>query len=119
MMSDKDVDATLPIFAEVMSTVVVTRVGSTSRGMAVDELADRASGVFGADRVERADSMQEALDVALRLADEAGPTAGVLVAGSVIAAGEARALLKPAKAEPASNEPIWSVGPSTEDEASW
>ena len=118
MMSDKDVDATLPIFAEVMSTVVVTRVSSTDRGMGVDDLAERAAGVFGSDRVERAESMSAAIDLALRLADEAGPSAGVLVAGSVIGAGEARSLLKPASgsaARSSSDEPLWSVGPSLDD----
>jgi dihydrofolate synthase/folylpolyglutamate synthase len=37
--------------------------------------------------------MTEAIETAVRLADEAGPGAGVLIAGSVYAAGEARALL--------------------------
>ena len=37
--------------------------------------------------------MAEAIETAVRLADEAGAGAGVLIAGSVYAAGEARALL--------------------------
>ena len=49
--------------------------------------------MFGAERVTVAPTMTEAIDEAVRLADAAGPGAGVLIAGSVIAAGEARALL--------------------------
>ena len=37
--------------------------------------------------------MSQAIEAAVQLADEAGPGAGVLIAGSVYAAGEARALL--------------------------
>jgi dihydrofolate synthase/folylpolyglutamate synthase len=40
-----------------------------------------------------ADDMAAAIEEAVRLADEAGPGAGVLIAGSVYAAGEARAML--------------------------
>ncbi|MCA0295466.1 MAG: bifunctional folylpolyglutamate synthase/dihydrofolate synthase [Actinobacteria bacterium] len=93
MMADKDVDGVLSIFAEAMSTVVCTTIGSTSRAMSAEDLGERASGVFGEDRVRVAPGMAAAIDEAVRLADEAGPGAGVLIAGSVYAAGEARALL--------------------------
>ncbi|WP_428530791.1 bifunctional folylpolyglutamate synthase/dihydrofolate synthase [Propionicimonas sp.] len=93
MMADKDVAGVLSIFAEAMTTVVCTTIGSTSRALPASGLAERAAEVFGADRVVVAASMAEAIDEAVRLADEAGPGAGVLVAGSVYAAGEARALL--------------------------
>jgi dihydrofolate synthase/folylpolyglutamate synthase len=93
MMSDKDVTGVLTIFAEAMTSVVCTTIASTSRALPAAALGERAAEVFGADRVQVADSMVEAIDTAVRLADEAGPGAGVLVAGSVYAAGEARALL--------------------------
>ena len=38
-------------------------------------------------------SLPDAIEAAVTLADEAGAGAGILVAGSVILAGEARALL--------------------------
>lgn len=95
MMRDKNVEEVLRILSEAMSDVVVTRVQSTERGLPVDELADLASGVFGADHVTSAESYREALDIAMAQADEAGPSAGVLVVGSVIGAGEARAILVP------------------------
>lgn len=93
MMADKDVDGVLAIFAEAMTSMVCTTIASTSRALAAEALAERASGIFGGDRVRVASGMAEAIEEAIRLADEAGPGAGVLIAGSVYAAGEARALL--------------------------
>ena len=49
--------------------------------------------MFGGDPVRAAATLAEAIEEAVRLADDAGPGAGVLIAGSVYAAGEARALL--------------------------
>ncbi len=93
MMSDKDVDGVLEIFAERMASIVCTGVASTSRGLPPVELAARAEEIFGAGRVHTAATMADAIDTAIALADDAGAGAGVLIAGSVIAAGEARALL--------------------------
>ena len=107
MMADKNVDEVLGVFAEAMTDVVVTKVSSTDRGLDIDELVDRASGVFGADRVDSAPSYAEAIELAMRLADEAGPAAGVLIAGSVIGAGEARALFAP---DISGRERVVSVG---------
>ena len=70
-----------------------TTVDGTSRALAPEALGERATEVFGADRVRVAPTMADAIEVAMALADEAGPGAGVLIAGSVIAAGQARALL--------------------------
>ena len=93
MMADKDVARVMGIFAEAMTTVVCTTIASTSRALPAAALAELAADVFGAERVRTADSMAAAIDEAVRLADEAGPGAGVLIAGSVYAAGEARAML--------------------------
>jgi dihydrofolate synthase/folylpolyglutamate synthase len=57
------------------------------------ELAVRAGEVFGPDRVRTAENMTAAIEQAVALADLSGPTSGVLIAGSVYAAGEARSLL--------------------------
>lgn len=103
MMADKDVAGVLPIIAEDADEVVVTTVSSTTRGMPVDELAALAEQHWP--RVHRAPSIAEAIDMAVGLADDAGTHAGVLVIGSVIAAGEARALLAlPADASPAEDD---------------
>ena len=93
MMADKDVDGILAIFAEKMSEIVCTGVQSTSRGLPPAELAEAAEEHVGAAHVHTAATMADAIDTAIALADAAGAGAGVLIAGSVIAAGEARALL--------------------------
>ncbi len=93
MMADKDVDGVLSILAEAASTLVCTSIASTDRALPAEALGERAAGIVGVDRVRIAPTMAEAIDEAVRLADEAGPGAGVLIAGSVYAAGEARALL--------------------------
>ncbi len=93
MMGDKDVTGVLSVFAEAMTTVVCTSIASTSRALSASELGERAAEIFGAERVRVAPTMAEAIDEAVRLADESGPGAGVLIAGSVYAAGEARSLL--------------------------
>jgi len=100
MMRDKDVDGVLEIFAERMDSIVCTGVGSTGRGLTPEELAARAEEHFPAGRVSVAPTMADAIDRAIALADEAGGRAGVLIAGSVIAAGEARALLVHGVPEP-------------------
>ena len=65
--------------------------------MPVDELAARAVAVFGADRVTVEPRLDDALEAAVRLAEDTGDDvlsgAGVLVTGSVVTAGEARTLL--------------------------
>lgn len=93
MMADKDTEAMLSIFAEAMTTIVCTSIASTDRALSASALGERAAGVLGEDRVLVAPTMAQAIEEAVRLADEAGPGAGVLIAGSVYAAGEARALL--------------------------
>lgn len=93
MMADKDVAGVMGIFAEAMTTVVCTTIASTSRALPAAALAELAGEVFGAERVRTAGDMAAAIEEAVRLADEAGPGAGVLIAGSVYAAGEARAML--------------------------
>lgn len=93
MMADKDVEAVLTILESRVDQVICTRVSSTSRAMVVDELAELAEDVFGSERVHRAETVPEAIALAVRLAEDAGPDAGVLVAGSVYLAGEVKALL--------------------------
>lgn len=94
MMQDKKAEEVLEILAEKMDQVVITTMASTSRARSVDDLAAVAETVWETSKVHRAATMREALDLAVMLADTASTQAGVLVAGSVIAAGEARELLK-------------------------
>jgi len=93
VMADKDVAGLLGIFEEAMTTIVCTTVAGTNRALTPEVLGERAAGIFGEDRVRVAATMADAIETAVALADEAGPGAGVLIAGSVIAAGQARTLL--------------------------
>jgi dihydrofolate synthase/folylpolyglutamate synthase len=64
--------------------------------MPADELAEIAVDIFGADRVDVATRLDEAISIAVERADEDDEFggAGVLITGSVAAAGQARRLLK-------------------------
>jgi dihydrofolate synthase/folylpolyglutamate synthase len=96
VLSDKDARGLLEALEPVLATVVVTR-SSSPRATDVDALAAIAVEIFGAERVEVATRLAEALDVAIEHADaaaaELGGGTGVLVTGSVVTAAEARALL--------------------------
>jgi dihydrofolate synthase/folylpolyglutamate synthase len=104
--ADKDVPPMLDQLEPVVSDLVVTR-NSSPRSMEVAKLADLAGAVFGPDRVHAAPRLDEAIEVAVTLADEAAVAAGgadglapgatgVLIVGSVVTAGDSRALLVPA-----------------------
>lgn len=93
MMRDKDAAGVLELLEPEVGTLVVTGVAGVDRAYPAAELGELAAGVLGEERVRVAPSMQDAITLAVELSDEAGPGAGVLVVGSVIAAGEARALL--------------------------
>jgi dihydrofolate synthase / folylpolyglutamate synthase len=94
---DKDVTGILDELEPVLSELVVTR-NSSRRSMDPGDLAELAAGVFGPDRVHSAGRLDDALEIAVGLADDAAGEEGlgrpaVLVTGSVITAGDARLLL--------------------------
>ena len=96
-MRDKDVLAILETLEPVLAQIVVTR-NASERSLPVGELAELAREVFGDERVVEAKRLDDAIDKALGLAEEAVPAgtsggAGVIVTGSVVTAGEARTLL--------------------------
>jgi dihydrofolate synthase / folylpolyglutamate synthase len=94
VMADKDARGMLTIFEEIMNQVVVTQVASTTRGMPAPELGVIAAEIFGAERVQVAPRVDDAIETAVSLAEAEGVGApGVLVTGSVILVGEARTLL--------------------------
>jgi folylpolyglutamate synthase/dihydrofolate synthase len=105
---DKDVPGILDQLEPVVADLVVTR-NSSDRSMDPEKLAELAAAVFGPERVHLARRLDEALETAVTLADaasgEEGLTrTGVLVAGSVITAGDARVLLAGHQAEVAGPE---------------
>jgi dihydrofolate synthase/folylpolyglutamate synthase len=96
MLADKDVAGSLAVLEPALDQIVITQ-NSSPRAMDVDELAALAVEVFGADRVTVEPRLDDAIEAGVRLAEEnvdgilSG--AGVIVTGSVVTAGEARALL--------------------------
>jgi folylpolyglutamate synthase/dihydrofolate synthase len=104
---DKDVPGMLDSIEPFADSLVVTR-SSSSRSMEVAKLAELAVSVFGPDRVHAAARLDEAIDIAVGLADEVSSeeatsgrvvpgSSGVLITGSVFTAGDAKALLAPAR----------------------
>ncbi|HYT10063.1 MAG TPA: folylpolyglutamate synthase/dihydrofolate synthase family protein [Mycobacteriales bacterium] len=95
VLGDKDVRGMLAELEPVLDEIVVTE-NSSPRRMPVDDLAALAVEVFGADRVAVEPRLDDALETAVRLAEEGEDQlggSGVLVTGSVVTAGEARTLL--------------------------
>jgi dihydrofolate synthase / folylpolyglutamate synthase len=96
MLVDKDVTGMLEALEPAVDEIVVTE-NSSMRAMNADELATRAVAVFGPDRVTVEARLDDALETAVRLAEETDDGVlsgvGVLVTGSVVTVGEARVLL--------------------------
>jgi dihydrofolate synthase / folylpolyglutamate synthase len=96
VMADKDVTGMLELLEPAVDELVVTRHSGT-RGMPVDELAAAAVSIFGPDRVTPEARLDDAIETAVRLAEDTGDDVlagvGVLVTGSVVTVGEARTLL--------------------------
>jgi len=97
--ADKDVAGVLAELEPLLSDIVVTR-NSSDRSVDPAALAALAADIFGEERVTVAERLDDAIDAAVALADEAtvvGPPGGggVLITGSVITAGDARVLLAP------------------------
>ncbi|OOL27575.1 dihydrofolate synthase, partial [Rhodococcus rhodochrous] len=97
VMADKDVPGLLDALEPVFDEIVVTHNGSP-RAMDVDELADLAVARFGDERVVVAQTLPDALETAIAIAEEVAEPgeavsgAGVVVTGSVVTAGAARTL---------------------------
>jgi dihydrofolate synthase/folylpolyglutamate synthase len=106
VMADKDVAGVLEELEPALSDIVVT-VNSSPRSMPVAELAELAVEFFGEDRVQTADRLDDAIDLAVSIADEFDAEAvarglpggaAVLVTGAVVTAGDAQLLVAPAQA---------------------
>ncbi|MGI8418980.1 MAG: bifunctional folylpolyglutamate synthase/dihydrofolate synthase [Nakamurella sp.] len=100
VMRDKDATGILEALVGVLDEVVVT-VNSSPRSMPAEELADLAREVFGDQRVQVADRMDDAIVLAVDMAEtgssdgasENGPYGtGIIVTGSVVSAGDGRSL---------------------------
>ncbi len=99
---DKDVPGILDELEPVVSELIVTS-NSSPRSADPGKLAELASSVFGPDQVRAVPRLDDAIELAVTLADEADAqsddggglpgVALVLITGSVITAGDARLLL--------------------------
>ncbi len=99
VMEDKDYEGVLAAFEPHLAYIVCTQ-NSTPRSMSAAALGRVAVEIFGEDRVSVVPDLAEAIDRAATLA-EAGEAidvsigaGAVLVTGSVVTVGEARAMLK-------------------------
>jgi dihydrofolate synthase / folylpolyglutamate synthase len=97
VLADKDAETILSLLEPVLAEIVVTQ-SSSSRSHDLDDLEELAIDIFGEDRVHSAGRLDAAIDMAAGLAESedvigVGTGTGVLVAGSVILAAEARTLL--------------------------
>jgi dihydrofolate synthase/folylpolyglutamate synthase len=99
VFGDKDVAGFIEALEPALDELVVTTNGSP-RAMPVEELADLAAGVLGADRVQAVARLDDAIAAAVALAEADADLVGspgglgVLVTGSVVTVGEARRLLR-------------------------
>ncbi|MQA60892.1 MAG: dihydrofolate synthase [Actinophytocola sp.] len=97
VMADKDARGILEALEPVVSDIVVTR-NSSPRTMTAEELAEVAIPIFGDERVHIEPRLDSAVETAVSLAEQSGDPeepisgGGVLITGSVVTAGEARAL---------------------------
>lgn len=96
ILADKDVPGLLRPLEPILDEIVATQ-NSSPRALPADALGGVAVEIFGADRVTVEPRLDDAIETAVRLAEESADDvlagAGVLVTGSVITAGEARTLL--------------------------
>ena len=94
VMADKDVEGILAVLEPACDAVVCVPVDSP-RALEVEDLAVVAREVFGADRVDAADTLAGGIERAVTLSegfDDPLASSGVLVVGSVVLVAEARAL---------------------------
>ncbi|HVN10585.1 MAG TPA: folylpolyglutamate synthase/dihydrofolate synthase family protein [Kineosporiaceae bacterium] len=90
ILADKDAEGILGALEPLLDEVVVTR-SSSPRSIDPDELAEIAVEVFGDDRVDIAQRIDDAIDVAIGRAEEGGLVGGgVLATGSVTVAADVR-----------------------------
>ena len=96
-MGDKDVDGIFEELEDVVSQVIVSR-NTSHRAADLDELQARAKSVFGANRVVAIESLTDAIRSAIDQAKLENAVndlnSAVLISGSVVTAGEARAIIR-------------------------
>ncbi|WP_047260715.1 bifunctional folylpolyglutamate synthase/dihydrofolate synthase [Corynebacterium uterequi] len=94
VLADKDAAGILTELEPHLAEVVCTQPVSP-RALDAYDLADQAREIFGEERVHVVDSLPSAYALAVELAEDAEiqSGAGIIITGSVVTAGQARALL--------------------------
>jgi dihydrofolate synthase/folylpolyglutamate synthase len=99
-MGDKDVEGIFQECESVMSRIIVTR-NSSHRAASIDELYDSAIQIFGSERVSKSESLHNAIAEAIEQAKLENAVndhnTAVVIAGSVVTAGESRAIIRKLK----------------------
>jgi len=95
LMADKDALGILQALEPIMNQIIVT-TNSSERSMKVPDLRALATQVFGADRVFAEETLQAAIERAIKdavrpLSDE---SLAILITGSVVTVGEARTAVR-------------------------
>ncbi len=93
ILGDKDVVKFLTELSKVADEIIVTR-NSSPRAMPIEDLKRIAVDIFEEGAVSAAPSIAAAIQEAVEKASQPNVSIGVLVTGSVVTAGAARALLK-------------------------
>jgi len=93
ILGDKDVVKFLNELSKVADEIIVTR-NSSPRAMPIEDLKRIAVDIFEEGAVSAAPSIAAAIQGAVEKASQPNVSIGVLVTGSVVTAGAARALLK-------------------------
>lgn len=93
VLGDKDAVGVLTALEPVLSDIVMTQ-NSSPRALDAYDLAEMAREIFGEERVFVADTLPGAYAQAVELAEEADVQSGsgIVITGSVVTAGEARAM---------------------------
>ncbi len=97
ILADKDARGILTALEPVLNEVVLTE-NSSARSMPADDLAGIAKDIFGTERIVVEPRLPAAVETAIELAEDIAEPgqplsgAGVIITGSVVTAGEARAL---------------------------
>lgn len=97
ILGDKDVLGVLTELESVIDRLVVTK-SSSDRAMPVEKLFELAIGVFGADRVYKEGDLRSAITYAMEqctlINQVSEGVSAVVVTGSVVTAGETRAIVR-------------------------
>jgi folylpolyglutamate synthase/dihydropteroate synthase len=96
-MGDKDIDQILEELKGFAQIVILTQTKSL-RALSTNDLEKRVRNISQfANRVEVSDNSEDAIKLAIKIANEVGNSAGIITLGSVVLAGEIGSLLKGGK----------------------